>query len=57
MNNGLVNAIIAYIMWGFSRFIGSCLKMCRQAKFCRIGLSGRSSSWVFSSPSSDAGVT
>ena len=57
MNNGLVNAIIAYIMWGFSRFIGSCLTMCRQAKFCHIGLSGRSSSWVFSSPSSAAGVT
>lgn len=55
MNNGLINAIIAYIMWGFSRCIGSCLKMYRQARFCRIGLSGRLSSWVFSLPSSAAG--
>lgn len=55
MNNGLVNAIIAYIMWGFSRFIGSCLTMCRLARFCRTGLSGRLFSWGFSLPFSAAG--
>lgn len=56
MNNGLVNAIIAYIMWGFSHSIGNCSTMCQQAKFCPTVSSGRLSSWVFSWLSSAAGV-
>lgn len=57
MNNGLINAIIAYIMWGFSRCIGSCLKMYRQARFYHTGLSGHLSLWGFSLPSNVVGVT
>lgn len=57
MNNGLVNAIIAYIMWGILPLYWKLFNDVPAGEILSHRVVWSSFLWEFSSPSSVAGVT